>query len=79
MKQEAIDRKVEELKAFGSFQAMAIEILRTEMRYAESRAVATFLDELATLLRDGDGEKGESELHAEYQEELKRIEERYHE
>ena len=77
MKQEAIDRKVEELKEFGSFQDMAREILRTEMRYAESRAVATFLDELATLLRDG-GEKGEGELYAEYQDEMKRIKERYH-
>jgi len=78
MKQEAIDRKVEELKRFGSFQDMAREILRTEMRYAESRAEATWLDNLAVLLRNGEGEMTEKELYAEYQDEMKRIKERYH-
>ena len=79
MKQEAIDRKVEELKEFGSFQDMARDILRTEMEYAQSRALATWLDNLATLLRDGDGEMTEKELHAVYREELKQIKKRYYE
>jgi hypothetical protein len=34
-----------------------------------------WLDSLASLLRDGEGD--EKELYAEYQEELKRIKERY--
>ncbi len=76
MKQEAIDRKVEELKEFGSFQAMARWSLDVSMEFEKSKAEATWLDKLATLLRDGDGD--ESELYAEYQEELKRIKERYH-
>ena len=38
--------------------------------------MATWLDNLATLLRDGEGD--EKELYADYQDELKRIKERYH-
>lgn len=76
MKQEAIDRKVEELKEFGSFQAMARWSLDVAMEFDKSRAMATWLDNLATLLRDGEGD--EKELYADYQDELKRIKERYH-
>ena len=76
MKQEAIDRKVEELKEFGSFQAMARWSLDVSMEFEKSKAQATWLDKLSTLLRGGDGD--EKELYAEYQEELKRIKERYH-
>jgi hypothetical protein len=76
MKQEAIDREVEALKKFSSFQAMARWSLDVAMEFDKSRAMATWLDNLATLLRDGEGD--EKELHAEYQDELKRIKKRYH-
>jgi len=76
MKQEAIDREVEALKKFSSFQAMARWSLDVAMEHSKSRAMATWLDNLVTLLRDGEGD--EKELYAEYQEELKRIKERYH-
>ncbi len=76
MKQEAIDREVERLKKFSSFQAMARWSLDVSMEYAKSRALVTWLDDLVNLLRDGKGD--EKELYAEYQEELKRIKERYH-
>tara|TARA_B100001093_G_C26563973_1_gene899965 strand:+ start:643 stop:876 length:234 start_codon:yes stop_codon:yes gene_type:complete len=76
MKQEAIYREVERLKKFSSFQAMARWSLDVSMEYAKSRAMVTWLDDLVNLLRDGKGD--EKELYAEYQEELKRIEERYH-
>ena len=76
MKQEAIDRKVDVLKKFGSFQQMAKYVLGMEMEWAKCNAEVVWLDNLAVLLRDGEGD--EKELHAEYQEELKRIEERYH-
>lgn len=78
MKQEAIDREVEALKKFSSFQAMARWSLDVAMEHSKSRAMATWLDNLATLLRDGEGEMTEKELYAEYQEELKRITKRYH-
>jgi hypothetical protein len=78
MKQEAIDREVEALKKFSSFQAMARWSLDVSMEFDKSKAQAAWLDKLATLLRDGDGEMTETELYAEYQEELKRIKERYH-
>jgi len=71
------EREVERLKKFSSFQAMARWSLDLSMEYAKSQALATWLDSLADLLRDGEGD--EKELYAEYQEELKRIEERYHE
>lgn len=77
MKQEAIDRKVDVLKKFGSFQQMAKYVLGMEMAWAKCNAEAEWLDNLAVLLRDGEGERTEKELHAEYKEELKRIEERY--
>ncbi len=76
MKQEAIDREVEALKKFSSFQAMARWSLDVSMEFEKSKAQATWLDKLATLLRGGDGD--ESELHAEYQQELEQIKERYH-
>ncbi len=76
MTQEAIDREVEALKKFSSFQAMARWSLDVSMEFDKSKAEATWLDKLATLLRDGEG--NEKELYAEYQEELKRIKERYH-
>ena len=76
MKQEAIDREVERLKKFSSFQQMAKYVLGMEMEWAKCNAEVVWLDNLAVLLRDGEGD--EKELHAEYQEELKRIEERYH-
>jgi hypothetical protein len=76
MKQEAIDRKVDVLQKFGSFQQMAKYVLGIEMGWAKTNAQAVWLDSLASLLRDGEGD--EKELYAEYQEELKRIEERYH-
>jgi hypothetical protein len=75
MKQEAIDRKVDVLQKFGSFQQMAKYVLGIEMGWAKTNAQAVWLDSLASLLRDGEGD--EKELYAEYQEELKRIEERY--
>jgi hypothetical protein len=78
MKQEAIDRKVDVLQKFGSFQQMAKYVLGMEMEWAKTNAQAVWLDSLAVLLRDGEGERTEKELHAEYQEELKRIKERYH-
>lgn len=76
MKQEAIDRKVDVLKKFGSFQQMAKYVLGMEMEWAKCNAEVVWLDNLATLLRDGEGD--EKELYAEYKEELKRIKERYH-
>ncbi len=78
MRPEAIDRKVNTLKKFGSFQQMAKYVLGMEMQWAKCNAQAEWLDNLAVLLRDGEGERTEKELYAEYQEELKRIEERYH-
>lgn len=75
MKQEAIDRKVDVLQKFGSFQQMAKYVLGIEMGWAKTNAQAVWLDSLASLLRDGEGD--EKELYAEYQEELKRIKERY--
>jgi hypothetical protein len=75
MKQEAIDRKVDVLQKFGSFQQMAKYVLGIEMEWAKCNAKAVWLDSLASLLRDGEGD--EKELYAEYQEELKRIKERY--
>jgi hypothetical protein len=75
MKQEAIDRKVDVLQKFGSFQQMAKYVLGIEMEWAKCNAQAVWLDSLASLLRDGEGD--EKELYAEYQEELKRIKERY--
>ena len=76
MKQEAIDREVERLKKFSSFQSMARWSLDVSMEYAKSRALVTWLDDLVNLLRDGEGD--EKKLYAEYQEELNRIKERYH-
>ena len=55
---------------------MARWSLDLSMEYAKSRALVTWLDSLANLLRDGEGD--EKELYAEYQEELNRIKERYH-
>lgn len=77
MTQETIDREVEQLKKFGSFQQMAKYVLGIEMGWAKTNAQAVWLDSLASLLRDGEGEMTEKELYAKYQEELKRIEERY--
>jgi len=78
MKQEKlIDNMVAHLKGFGSFQQMARYVLGIKSSLDNSVAEATWLDNLASLLRYGEGERTEKELYAEYQEELKRIEERY--
>jgi len=80
MTQEAIDREVEQLKKFSSFQDMARWSLDLRMEYDMSIEGITLLTDLAALLRNGEGaiSDAEKELYAKYEEELERIKERYH-
>ena len=75
--EKMIDREVERLKEFSSFQQMARYVLGIKSSLDASRAEATWLDSLASLMRYGEGEMDEKELYDEYKDELKRIEERY--